>query len=135
MALWLNDADVEARLAREAVIRGLTPSEYAARILDDHLPALLDAKPVKQEAAPCEKAEAGDAPADAPRLKPPHPLNGRDGFYSPTLALFDAWALEDATDDPEELERRQREGDELLASLANSPVRFREVVLDLDAYD
>lgn len=39
------------------------------------------------------------------------------GQMDPTLALFAQWAEEDKTDDPEEIARRQKEGDELLASL------------------
>ena len=40
------------------------------------------------------------------------------------LALFAQWDAEDATDDPEELARRQREGDELMANLAANRMNF-----------
>ena len=36
---------------------------------------------------------------------------------TPTAALFAQWTEEDRTDDPEEIARRQREGDGLLARL------------------
>ena len=53
---------------------------------------------------------------------------------SPTAALFAKWAEEDKTDDPEELARRQRDGDELLAALQANPLSFRVPTLsDEDA--
>lgn len=56
----------------------------------------------------------------------------------PTLALFAQWEAEYATDDPEELARRQREGDELMEALeANGRMTFEgrtdfRGLLDLD---
>ena len=47
----------------------------------------------------------------------------------PTLALFAKRAEEDRTDDPEEIARRQRDGDELLAALQANPLSFRVPVL------
>ncbi len=47
----------------------------------------------------------------------------------PTLALFAQWVEEDKTDDPEEIARRQRDGDELLAALRAGPLSFRVPVL------
>ena len=44
--------------------------------------------------------------------------------HNAMLALFAQWDAEDATDDPEELARRQREGDELMASLAANRLNF-----------
>ena len=53
--------------------------------------------------------------ADAPITEnPAMPLTAQT---DPTLALFAQWAIEDATDDPEEIARRQKEGDELMAAL------------------
>ena len=40
------------------------------------------------------------------------------------LALFAQWDAEDETDDPEELARRQRDSDELMASLAANRLNF-----------
>ena len=48
---------------------------------------------------------------------------------SPTAALFAQWAEEDRTDDPEEIARRQRDGDELLAALQANHLSFRIPVL------
>jgi len=45
----------------------------------------------------------------------------------PTLALFAQWAEEDKTDDPEEIARRQKEGDKLLASLQANRLSLRRV--------
>jgi hypothetical protein len=42
----------------------------------------------------------------------------------PTLALFAQWAKEDATDDPEEIARRNPEGDEFMASLRANRINF-----------
>lgn len=41
-----------------------------------------------------------------------------------TVALLEQWIAEDATDDPEELERRDRETEELLANLKANRVNF-----------
>ena len=43
---------------------------------------------------------------------------------SRTLALFSAWSEEDATNDQEELARRQQEGDELLSALDSTPIQL-----------
>ena len=42
-----------------------------------------------------------------------------------TLSLFEQWAREDATDDPEELRRRQAEADALQEAIEANPVRLR----------
>ncbi len=44
---------------------------------------------------------------------------------TPTAALFAQWAEEDKTDDPEEIARRQKEGDELLSALQANHFSFR----------
>ena len=41
-----------------------------------------------------------------------------------TLDLFDRWAKEDATDDPQELARRQREGEEFMQNLARNRIEM-----------
>jgi hypothetical protein len=48
---------------------------------------------------------------------------------SRTLALFSAWSKEDSTNDPDELIRRQQEGDELLSALDSTPLSLRNVEL------
>ncbi len=50
-----------------------------------------------------------------PEGEPP-PTSGQT--LSPTARLFAQWAAEDATDDPEEITRRQQEGDALLSLTA-----------------
>lgn len=45
------------------------------------------------------------------------PASANPASIDPTLALFAQWAAEDATDDPEELARRNREGDEFMEQL------------------
>lgn len=58
------------------------------------------------------------------------PISGTETAQDdPTLALFAQWDLEDATDDPEEITRRQQDGDELLASLRDNPLTLRRVTL------
>lgn len=62
----------------------------------------------------------------------------RNKPVDPTLALFAQWEAEYTTDDPEELARREREGDELMAALeANGRLSFEgrtdfSDLLDLD---
>ena len=41
-----------------------------------------------------------------------------------TLALLRKWREEDATDDPEEIARRQQEGEEFMRSLARSRIEM-----------
>lgn len=43
---------------------------------------------------------------------------------SPTAALFAAWAEEDRTDDPQEVARRQNEGDTLMVVLRENRVNL-----------
>ena len=90
----------------------LTRHEQYGRIL-------LDAAEVAayQPRAGGLRGKLGQAPVDQPR-----PL-------SATAALFASWEAEDTTDDPEELARRQRDGDELLAALNESPLSLRWVEL------
>ena len=47
------------------------------------------------------------------------------GAEDPTVALLRKWREEDATDDPEELDRRDRENAEFFASLKANRVNFR----------
>ena len=93
----------EARLLALAQRRGQTPE------------AVIDAF-VAREASEAEPHPPDDA---APAVPP----------LSPTAALFAKWAEEDKTDDPEEIARRQRDGDELLAALQANPLSFRIPVL------
>ena len=46
---------------------------------------------------------------------------------SPTAALFAQWAEEDKTDDPEEIARRQKEGNDLLANLQANRLSLHRV--------
>ncbi len=93
----------EARLLALAQRRGQTPE------------AVIDAF-VEREAAE-EKPGAMNFPTPLPDQT------------DPTLALFAKWAEEDRTDDPKEIARRQRDGDELLAALQANPLSFRVPVL------
>jgi hypothetical protein len=98
----------EARLLALAQRRGQTPE------------AVLEAV-IAREAAEAEPEAAASRTS----------LNAE---ADPTLALFAQWAEEDRTDDPEEIARRQRDGDELLAALQANPLSFRVPVLpDEDA--
>lgn len=59
----------------------------------------------------------GDEPlAVARRLLEEHLPRPNDA----TIALLEQWDREDATDDPEELARRSKEGEEFMASLARN---------------
>jgi len=93
----------EARLLALAQRRGQTPE------------AVIDAF-VEQEAAEDKPLPLHGAAPATPSL-------------SPTAALFAKWAEEDRTDDPEEIARRQRDGDELLAALQANPLSFRVPIL------
>ena len=95
--------EVEGELAREAQRQGTTPERLALEGLRQLYPA--------RHTTPA-------APSSAGRTLP---------ALSPTRRLFARWAEEDATDDSEEVARRQREGDELLASLRDHPLSLRRV--------
>ncbi len=97
----------EARLLALAAQRGQT------------LEALLDS--VIEREAEAEQPALVKKPSSAETSPPAAPP------LSPTAALFAQWAEEDKTDDPEELARRQQEGDELLENLRKYPVSFRRV--------
>ncbi len=56
-------------------------------------------------------------------------------YVSPTAALFAQWAIEDATDDPEEIARRQKEGDELLENLQKYPFSLRRADVSGEEWD
>ena len=64
--------------------------------------------------------EAAEAAPGAAAFQPPLAAQS-----DPTLALFAQWAEEDRTDDLEELTRRQRDGDGLLAALQANHLSFR----------
>jgi len=61
-------------------------------------------------------------------------------FVSPMLALFAQWEAEDATDDPEEIARRNREWEETKANLEANRSRlegrtdFRALLGDSEMY-
>lgn len=80
--------DLEERLRSQAMLRGIEPDAYAARLLEQGLAANAD--------------------------------ESRD----PTLDLIDQWDAEDATDDPEEIARRQKEAEEFMESLAKSRIEM-----------
>ncbi len=68
-----------------------------------------------------------EAEAEQRPMQDANPLAA--SHLSPTAALFAKWAEEDKTDDPEEIARRQRDGDELLAVLQANHLSFRVPVL------
>ena len=70
---------------------------------------------------------------------PPSAPNARPAANA-LSALFAEWDAEDATDDPEELATRQREGNELIASLQANRMNFEgrtdfRAILGKDASD
>lgn len=79
--------DVESRLMTEAQRLGVDPSRYATEIIEKALPA----------------------PATAPTASPV--------ADQATIDLLNRWEAENATDDPEELARRQQEFDEFVAAM------------------
>jgi hypothetical protein len=82
MTLSINIApDVERRLKEEAARQGIDAAEYAKRVVERSLPAV---------------------------------VGTRD---QATLDLLAQWDREDQTDDPAEIERRNREFEELKESL------------------
>ncbi len=99
----------EARLLALAQRRGQTPE------------AVIDAFVAREAAEEKPLPSQGTAPA-TPSL-------------SPTAALFAEWAEEDKTDDPEEIARRQKEGDELLASLQENRLSLRRVDVSGKGWD
>jgi len=98
--------NTEARLLALAARRGQTPE------------AVIDAV-IEREAGAEPQTVASSAPPTAQT--------------DPTLALFAKWAEEDQTDDPEEIARRTRDGDELLAALQANHLSFRIPVLSDEA--
>ena len=79
--------EVEAALAEDARRKGTTPTEM---ILED----------LRERYVPAQEAALVSPPA-----------------RNPMLDLFAQWAAEDATDDPEEIARRNREWEETKANL------------------
>lgn len=86
------EPELERRLIEQASREGLDPGEYARRIIEQRLPA---AAPGPSE--PALSAEATE-----------------------TLKILQDWERENATDNPEELARRAREGEEFMQSLARN---------------
>ncbi len=112
MTLILNlPPDVETALAADARRKGTTPERLVLHNLRQQY--TIDSVPASEN----------------------HVKNNGDNAM---LALFAQWEVEDATDDREELVRRQREGDELMAALeANGRLSFEgrtdfSDLLDLD---
>lgn len=50
-------------------------------------------------------------------------LDAKEG-RNPTLDLIDQWNAEDATNDPEEIARREKEAEEFMESLARSRIEM-----------
>lgn len=101
--------NTEARLLALAERRGQTPE------------AVIDA--VIEREVEAEKPALTAASA----LTTPH--------LSPTAALFAQWAEEDKTDDPEEIARRQQEGDELLARLQENRLSLHRIDVSGEEWD
>ncbi len=101
--------NTEARLLALAARRGQTPE------------AVIDAV-IEREAEAEKPAPTGTSP-----LAPPH--------LSPTAALFAQWAEEDKTDDPEEIARRIRDGDELLADLQKNRLSLHRIDVSGEEWD
>lgn len=99
MTLTLNlPPDVETALAADARRKGTTPEGLLLQDLRQRYSI---------ESAPAAENYA------------------KNRLLDPTLALFAQWEAEYATNDPEELARREREGDELMAALeANGRLSF-----------
>jgi hypothetical protein len=86
MTLTLDvSPEVKNRLQVVAAERGIAPEQYALQILEERMVAELP-----------NGADTGGNLGQAGA-----------GEQDPTLALFARWKAEDATDDPEELARRQ----------------------------
>lgn len=81
--------DIDEAIARGAAREGVTPEEYVLRAI------------IEKDARAAQSLQLNDAKQRAERAR----------------ALFAKWESEDATDDPEEIARRQREGDEMIANI------------------
>jgi hypothetical protein len=81
--------DLASELEHEAQRHGVDPQQYAARIIQENLPAAERAKALRE--------------------------------------LFAQWDAEDATDDPEELARRQKEWDQLRRALNSNRTSGRKL--------
>jgi hypothetical protein len=103
--------ELEEAIAREAEREGLTREEFALRAVSERAfakngnGAVVPDAEANQQISASEEARLAALRAD---------IKARMGRLSD---LFEQWDREDATDDPEELARRQREGDEFMASL------------------
>jgi hypothetical protein len=98
--------DIEETIMQEAAREGVTPQEYVLQAAIEKARAATSVQP-QPAANGVSETLTGDGPTYA-------------GFpigNNATLALFAQWEEEDATDDPEEIARRQREGDEFIANL------------------
>ena len=110
--------EIEERLRENAAGAGLSVEEYLLRIAEE------GAAPSREFTSSVSEGDSNGAgggqpiridPAALDRLR----LSTEPGAYPPgSLAeLFAQWQAEDATDDPEELARRDRELEELKANL------------------
>jgi len=94
---------LEARLRDEAKRQGVAPEVYAVSVLERQL---------------------RNGPTPLGNLAAPKPAPGGNSLS----ALFTEWAAEDATDDPEEIARRQREWEELKRSINANHGSYREPI-------
>ena len=83
----LLDPELEQRLLKTALRKGLPPVDYALRLIAENLPAV-----------------------DRGEIKPD----------LESIRFFERFEREDATDDPEEIARRQKEGEEFMQNLART---------------
>ena len=86
------EPDVEAQLTKEASVRGLTVPDYVKTVLKEQAKS---PDPITERQAQLEKNRAA-------------------------IAMLDEWDREDATDDPEEIARRQAEWEEFKKAMNES---------------
>ncbi len=90
----------EARIFQVARQTGLAPAEYVKKLINEHLP-------------PVETVSAAPAPAV-------------DEENAAAIAQLQAWAREEATDDPEEIRQSEAELAELLHNLNRNRIESGE---------
>jgi hypothetical protein len=91
------EPDLEKRLLKQASLVGLEPGEYARRLIAERLPSAEPTTPHATALSP----EAME-----------------------TLKILKDWERENATDDPDEIARRIKEGEEFMQSLARNRVEI-----------
>ncbi|HET6386421.1 MAG TPA: hypothetical protein VFJ58_23765 [Armatimonadota bacterium] len=112
--------EIEERLRENASGAGLSVEEYLLRIAEQEAATSLE---LNSSASKPPRDSNGTAVGQANRIDPAAldrlRLSTEPGAYPPgSLAeMFAQWQAEDATDDPEELARRDRELEELKANL------------------